>query len=220
MSLDSTIIIRDLWKSFSSKTLFRNLTISFFQGQATAIIGPNGSGKTTLLKIICGLISQDRGIIEIFGYPMPKFRSQIMTRIGIVLEGSRNLYWRLSGWENFIYFAGLRGVFGKSLILKGEIFFKELNLWEVKNELTQNYSRGMQQKLALICAFISDPDLLILDEASLALDNQSQEIIEFWIKDMCLKKRKTVILTSHQEMLIANVCQRILEIKTLNDSSI
>ena len=214
MCHEPVIRIQNLRKSFSSKQLFQNLTVSFHKGLVSGIVGPNGSGKTTFLKLICGLIQPDEGIIEILGCQIPKQRMKIMPRIGVVLEGSRNLYWRLSGWENFVYFGGLRGVFGKSLCTKGEMLFKELQLWDIKDELTQTYSRGMQQKLAIICAFISEPDLLILDEPTLALDKPSQEIIESWIKKISVRKGKTVLLTSHQEEIMGNVCQKMISLNS------
>lgn len=217
---DPIIRIQNLRKSFSSKQLFQNFTVSFQKGLVSGITGPNGSGKTTFLKLICGLIQPDEGSIEILGHQMPKQRMKVMPRIGVVLEGSRNLYWRLSGWENLVYFGGLRGVFGKTLRTKGEILFKELQLWDVKDALTQTYSRGMQQKLAIICAFISEPDLLILDEPTLSLDKPSQEIIESWIKKISIEKTKTVLLTSHQEEMMEKVCQSIISLKpnTLHSS--
>lgn len=218
---DPIVCIQNLRQSFSSKQLFQNFTVSFQKGLVSGVIGPNGSGKTTLLKLICGLIQPDEGIIEILGCRMPQERIKITPRMGVVLEGSRSLYWRLSGWENFVYFGGLRGVFGKTLRTKGEILFKDLQLWDVKDALAQTYSRGMQQKLAIICAFVSEPDLLILDEPTLSLDKLSQEIIECWIKKISIEKGKTVLLTSHQEGIMEQVCQKIISLRpnsTLEDN--
>lgn len=210
MHYESIIKISNLKKKFASRKLFHNFNLSLQRGQVYGFVGPNGCGKTTLLKLICGLILPDKGTIEVCGYNIQKFRSKVMPKIGVVLEGSRNLYWRLSGWQNLVYFGGLRGVFGQTLRKNGEILLKELQLWEAKDELVQSYSRGMQQKLAIICAFISEPELLILDEPTLALDSSSQEIIEDWVKKIIQKKKKTVVITSHQYPMLEKLCSQVL----------
>ncbi len=207
---DPIVKINNLKKTISSRLLFQHFDLFLYKGQVHGIMGPNGSGKTTLLKLMCGLILPDAGTIEILGYDIQKSRMQVMPKIGVVLEGSRNLYWRLSGWQNLVYFGGLRGIFRQTLHVKGEELFKELNLWDVKDEPVQNFSRGMQQKLAIVCAFISEPELLILDEPFLALDTCSQEVIEQWIKKMTQEKGKTVVITSHQHPMIGNLCHRVI----------
>lgn len=210
MNYDPVIKICNLKKVLSSKQLFQNFNLSLHEGQTYGIVGPNGSGKTTLLKLICGLILPDKGTIEICGYDIQKSRIKVMEKIGAVFEGSRNLYWRLSGWQNLIYFGGLRGVFGRALRTNAEILLKELKLWNAKDTPVQNFSRGMQQKLAIICAFISDPDLLILDEPTLALDSSSQKIFAQWIERITQEKGKTVIMTSHQHHTVKSLCHQVI----------
>ena len=109
MSYENIIKIRKLKKKLASKELFQNFDFSLLAGQSLGIVGPNGCGKTTLLKLVCGIISPDQGTIEVCGHNIQKYRSKVMPKIGVVLEGSRNLYWRLSGWQNLVYFGGLRG---------------------------------------------------------------------------------------------------------------
>lgn len=210
MHYEHIIEINNLKKNFASKKIFHNFHLSLQRSQVYGIVGPNGCGKTTLLKLICGLILPDMGTIEVCGYNIRKSRSKVMPKIGVVLEGSRNLYWRLSGWQNLVYFGGLRGVFGQTLRKNGEALLKELQLWEEKDELVQNYSRGMQQKLAIICSFISNPELLILDEPTLALDSSSQEVFEEWIKKITQDKKKTVVITSHQHAMLEKICSQVI----------
>lgn len=210
MEYEDVIKINHLKKDFASKKIFHNFNLSLQRGQVYGIVGPNGCGKTTLLKLICGLVVPDMGTIEVCGYNIQKSRSKVMPKIGVVLEGSRNLYWRLSGWQNLVYFGGLKGVFGQKLRKSGEPLLKELQLWKEKDELVQSYSRGMQQKLAIICSFISNPELFILDEPTLALDSSSQEVFEKWVKKITQDKKKTVVITSHQHAMLEKICSQVI----------
>ncbi len=74
-----------------------------------ALLGPNGAGKTTTIKMILDLVTPDKGEIEILSMKMPKYKKDIMREIGVILEGSRNLYWNMSLRENVYYFANLKG---------------------------------------------------------------------------------------------------------------
>jgi ABC-2 type transport system ATP-binding protein len=82
-------------------------TLSVPWGQ---VIGPNGAGKTTTIKMIAGLITPTTGTVAIGGHDVGRRRSQAVRQIGAVLEGSRNVYWPLSAWENLMYFGRLKGL--------------------------------------------------------------------------------------------------------------
>jgi ABC-2 type transport system ATP-binding protein len=73
-------------------------------------LGPHGAGKTTTIKMIAGLIAPSAGQIPLNGYDVARQRSHAVRRIGAVLEGSRNVFWPLSAWQNLLYFGGLKGL--------------------------------------------------------------------------------------------------------------
>lgn len=100
-------------------------------------------------------------------------------RVSAVLEGNRNTYWYATGYENIKYFGYLKGLTLKEINEKSEIFLKKFDLYEDRNKKVSNYSRGMQQKLAIIISLINNPDVLFLDEPTLGLDVESkQKMIE------------------------------------------
>ena len=100
-------------------------------------------------------------------------RSAAMRQFGAVLEGARTIYWRLSAMENLMYFGRLKGVHGKYLKPRAERLLKELDLWDRRNDDVREFSRGMQQKVAISAALMSDPPIVLLDEPTLGLDVES-----------------------------------------------
>src|SRR5258707_1837561 len=111
-----------------------SLSLTVPRGQVLAFLGPNGAGKTTTIKMICGLISPTTGSVQLNGYDSARQRGQAMNQIGAVLEGTRNVYWRLSAWENLMYFGRLKGQWGKSLTQRGEALLRDLDLWDRRND--------------------------------------------------------------------------------------
>src|SRR5581483_11741726 len=126
-------------------------------GQVFGFLGANGAGKTTTIKMMCGLIAPTTGQVRIGGYDVSRERSAAMRQIGAVLEGTRNIYWRLTAWQNLMYFGHLKGSVGKELKARAEALLRELDLWERRNDTLRTFSRGMQQKVAIACALIGNP---------------------------------------------------------------
>ena len=87
----------------------RPLDLAVPAGQLFGFLGPNGAGKTTTIKMLCGLITPDGGQVRLNGYDVQRQRGAAMRQIGAVLEGTRNVHWRLSAWQNLQYFGGIKG---------------------------------------------------------------------------------------------------------------
>jgi len=136
-----------------------------------------------------------------------------MPDIGAVLEGARNIYWHLSPDENINYFAGIMGLTPKQIAKDKEVFLKKMNLWDVKDKEVRKFSKGMQQKTAIISSIIHNPSILLLDEPTLGLDVHTKNDIKEWIISMSKEEKKTIVITSHDMGFIETVCDRILIIK-------
>src|SRR6266508_2181368 len=93
----------------------RDVTLSVPAGQVIGLLGPNGAGKTTIIKMICGLILPSAGTIRLNRYDVARQRAAAVRQIGAVLEGSRNVYWPLSAWQNLLYFGRLKGLRGAEI---------------------------------------------------------------------------------------------------------
>jgi ABC-2 type transport system ATP-binding protein len=186
-----------------------DLNLSLHRGQIFGLLGTNGAGKTTTIKMICGLVAPTSGTIRVEGFDIRKDRGKVMRRIGAVLEGTRNVYWRLTAWHNLIYFGRLKGVKSADLKTRAAHLLSEMGLWERRFDEVGKFSRGMQQKVAIAAALMADPPLLLLDEPTLGLDVQASR----YVKDLLLKlageQGKTIILTTHQLDVAQSVCDRI-----------
>lgn len=130
----------------SPVTSVDNLNVSIPLGQVFGLLGPNGAGKTTTIKMICGLVIPSSGCIFLNGQPLTQNRAAAMRQIGAVLEGTRNVYWRLSPWQNLLYFGRLKGSSEKEIRMRAEPLLRELDLWPRRDDPVGLFSRGMQQK--------------------------------------------------------------------------
>lgn len=209
--IEHRVKIHDVSKAFASKHILKNVNFSFSPGEIVGISGMNGSGKTTFIKLLCGLICPDSGSISINGFDISIDRVRAMQCVGVLLDGSRNLYWRLSAWENYKYFSGLKGVFGDVAKIRGEELLQVFDLWNVRNQAVESFSAGMKQKLSICCALSHHPNTIILDEPTTNLDNHSKTRLNELIKNF-LNERKIVIITSHEHAILKEICTRRVSI--------
>ena len=199
-------------KSYASRCVFHQTNISFYAGEIIGLIGENGIGKTTFIKLLCGLIHPDEGQIFINGINIQKNKAKCMQSMGVLLEGSRSVYWRLSAWQNFIYFSGLKGVFNKEAYKRAEELFKFLEIWEAKDNKAETLSYGMKQRLAFACSISHYPSVVLLDEPTTGLDSGSNLIFEHFIKQLS-NENKTIIIASHDHDMIERLSHKIFRIK-------
>ncbi len=176
------------------------------KGKICGILGANGSGKTTTIKSICNLIIPDRGSIKIFG----KDNKKSIDKISALFEGTRNLYWRLTPRENLRYFAGIRGLGGRSLEKKIDFLLDRFNLADKKDVMVNNLSRGMQQKVAIAMTLICNTDIILLDEPTLGLDVQSHLDIKNILMEIRSELNKTILLSTHHMNLVEDVCDDVV----------
>jgi ABC-2 type transport system ATP-binding protein len=115
-----------------------------------------------------------------------------------VLEGSRNVYWPLSAWENLMYFGRLKGLHAAEIKPRARRLLSELDLWDRRGQPVGSFSRGMQQKVAIAAALITDPPVILLDEPTLGLDVEAARTVKDWITHLARDEGKTIVLTTHE----------------------
>ncbi len=178
-------------------------------GQVFGLLGPNGAGKTTIIKLLCGLVSPTAGSAALNGFDVRRQRSRAVMQLGAVLEGGRNVYWSLSAWQNLFYFGRLKGLSGSEIKPRGERLLRALGLWKVRDAQVGGFSRGMQQKVAIASALITDPSILLLDEPTIGLDVEAARTVKDWIITLAQEQRKTIVLTTHQLDLAQELSDRV-----------
>lgn len=186
----------------------RDVSFSIKPGEVYALLGPNGAGKSTIIKMIAGLILPSAGRISIGGEDTSG-KSIIYKHLSAVLEGARNVYWRMNPLENLYYFANLRGVTSREIEVRTETILKELNIDAKKKNQSQHLSRGMLQKLALGVGLITNPKLLLLDEPTLGLDVESARKMRDMIRYLTKEEGRSVLLTTHQMELVEELADRV-----------
>lgn len=198
------VIIDQISKSFGDVDAVKNCNISIKEGEMFGLIGPDGAGKTTLLRMIASLIIPDKGDITMWGVNPVADYKQVRQMVGY-MPGKFSLYMDLTIEENLEFFAT---VFDTT-IEKNYHLIKDIyqQIEPFKNRPAGKLSGGMKQKLALSCALIHKPKLLILDEPTTGVDAVSRK--EFWAMLKTLKESNITIIVSTPYMDEANLCDRI-----------
>lgn len=188
-------------------TAVRDVSLTIANGEVLAFLGTNGAGKTTTIKMIAGLILPDSGRVLIAGQDPHQHRKTLRS-VGAVLEGNRNVYWRLTPAENLEYFGVLRGLSQRVARQRSVILLDRFGLMDKQRTLVQQLSRGMQQKLAIAVALIHDPQLLLLDEPTLGLDVEATENVKQLVREIAAEGR-AILLTTHQLHIAEELSDRV-----------
>lgn len=211
-----TLQVEDLRKTYRSR---RQQTVAAdgvsFDGDAgmvLGILGPNGSGKTTTIKSILGLIKRDSGSVLLDGYDPERHPREVLERSGAVLEGARNIYWRLTVAENMRYYAGIRGLSGRAVSTRIDELLDMLGLQDRRSSRVGTLSRGYQQRCAIGCALVHDPRVVFLDEPTLGLDVESRAATRAAVRRWAADGR-LVVVTSHDMAFVERSCDRALVIR-------
>ncbi len=213
--MDTALKVKNLNKVYpqwrgESTTALKDVSFSIDKGEVVGFLGPNGAGKTTTIKCICGLVKPTSGDIKIFNYDGINNNKKAIERTSAVLEGNRNIYWRLTARENIEFFGGLQGRSKSEIEDQIQKYLQMFDLQEKEDTPARKLSRGMQQKLALSCALIRGTDLLLLDEPTLGLDVQTSMELRRFIKKLTDNGKKTILLSSHDMNVVEDVCERVI----------
>ncbi|WP_078595728.1 ABC transporter ATP-binding protein [Evansella clarkii] len=214
MERDVVIEVKNLKKTYKKRKgneiiyALNGVNFNVYRGEILGLLGPNGAGKTTTIKSICGLIKPNGGAVLINEIDSNKSRLKALNYLSAVLEGNRNLYWRLTVRENLEYFVGNRGVNRKNEQGRVEELLLYFNLKEKENELVSSLSRGMQQKLAIAVALSANTEIILLDEPTLGLDVETGYEVRELLKRLVKEHGKTIIISTHDMPVVQDLCER------------
>jgi sodium transport system ATP-binding protein len=172
----ATLRAETLTKRFGAVLAVDQATIHVNPGEVVGLLGPNGAGKTTMLRMIAGILTPDSGRVTIAGLDMAERPLEAKRAIGFH-SGDTQLYRRLNAREALFYFGRLYGMTEERLRARVDELVEMLEMKEFCDRPCDTYSAGQKQRANIARAFLHDPDLLILDEPTTALDVISGQFI-------------------------------------------
>ena len=201
------LTVRGLTKRFGDFTAVDDLSFTVERGQVYGFLGQNGAGKSTTIRMLLTLINPTAGEISFFGQSLRSHRSAILSQIGAIVE-KPDLYKYLTATEHLNVVARLRG--HRPDVNRNRALLEQVGLIERAQSKVGTFSQGMRQRLALACALVNDPQLLILDEPTNGLDPQGIADMRQLIRSLCQEQGKTVIVSSHLLSEIEMIADRVL----------
>lgn len=199
--------LSSLVKRYGSHIAVNQLQLRIPQGSLYALLGPNGAGKTTTLRMVAGLLKPDSGDALILGQSITR-SAKMAKQLLAYLPDEPLLYGKLRPMEYLEFVAGLWGIEARKAQRHAQELLEQLNLWDVRGDLIETFSRGMKQKLALAGAFIHHPQVMILDEPLTGLDAAAARLVKNLLSDY-VQQGNTVILTTHIMEIAERMAQRI-----------
>jgi ABC-2 type transport system ATP-binding protein len=193
--MENAIEVTNLVKKFGSFTAVNNISFQIPKGKIFGFLGPNGSGKSTTIRMICGVLHPTSGNIRVMGYDAVKNTETVRKNLGYMSQRF-SLYEDLTVEENLDFYAGVYGLDKQLTADRKKDLIMMANLVGKENALAGTLSGGWKQRLALGCALIHKPKLLILDEPTAGVDPVSRRV--FWeIIHSLANQGITILVTTH-----------------------
>jgi len=187
------IELRGVTKTFGSKKAVDHLDLSVRAGELFGFLGPNGAGKTTTIKMVCGLLRPTSGVVKVGGFPAasPEARQLIA-----YVPDQPYLYEKLTGREFLRFVVEMYGLDPRASARRIGELVEIFEMGDYVDDLSENYSHGMKQRVVFASALVHDPKVLIVDEPLVGLDPRSARIV----KDLFLAQARSgvaVLMSTH-----------------------
>ncbi|GAB4247546.1 MAG: ABC transporter ATP-binding protein [Acidobacteriota bacterium] len=196
--------VQELCKEFAGVKAVDGLTFEVPRGRVFGLLGPNGSGKTTTIRMCLGILPADGGRVEVLGSPDPL---AVRERVGYLPE-ERGLYAKMKVGEQLAFLGAIRGLDWPTAERRSREWLERLGLAERAESLTNELSKGMQQKVQLAAALIHEPELVVLDEPFSGLDPINTRLF----KEILLEEKRrgvTFVLSTHRMEEVEAMCEEI-----------
>jgi sodium transport system ATP-binding protein len=207
MTSPAALVARDLSKHFPGVDAVSHVTLDVAPGEVVGLLGPNGAGKTTTLRMLAGILSPDSGSVSIAGIDIREHPLDAKRRLGF-LSGDTQLYQRLTPREVLAYFGRLYGMPDTERAARIESLVGQLDMSAFADRPCGTLSSGQRQRANIARAFLHDPDVLILDEPTTALDIISGRFIVETIRREKAEGR-AVLFSTHIMGEAEYLCDRI-----------
>jgi ABC-2 type transport system ATP-binding protein len=199
------IKLTDLTKQYSSITAVNAINLTVRPGEVFGFLGPNGAGKTTTIKMMAGLLQPTAGSIEICGFDVQKDPLHAKAVTGFIPDRPY-LYEKLTAEEFMHFVAKLYAMKSENGRIDDLLGLFGLSDWA--DELVENYSHGMKQRLVMASALLHEPKVLVVDEPMVGLDPRGARLVKDLFKDLAAKG-VTVFMSTHTLEVVEAMCTRV-----------
>ncbi len=208
MASDHVITARALTKKYGELTAVDHLDLEIERGEVFGLLGPNGAGKTTTILMLLGLAEPTSGKVRVAGLDPVRHPLDVKRVVGY-LPDTVGFYESMTGRENLRYTARLNGLARDAIEPRLAELLELVGLERAADTAAGTYSRGMLQRLGLADALVKDPEILILDEPTMAIDPEGvMEILQL-IRSLANERDVTILLSSHLLNQVQDVCDRV-----------
>jgi ABC-2 type transport system ATP-binding protein len=196
-----------LGKRYGDFSALQDVHLSVGRGELFGLLGPNGAGKTTSMKLLMGFLKPSAGTARIAGLDCFRDRVELKRVVGY-LPDEPVFYDYLRGREIVEFVGDMHGLSRSETRARSQPLFEQLEIFDAVEDYAINYSRGMKKKLALVCALLHDPPVLVLDEPTSGLDPLATRRLN----DLLAARKRsgtTILLSSHLLDQVEKLCERV-----------
>lgn len=188
--------VHEATKSYGANRALDGLSLSVNAGEFVALLGPNGAGKTTLFQLLTGLFSADAGSIEIDGFDIRNQAVKALARIGVVFQ-QPTLDLDLSVRANLVFHSRLHGIYDGGGRARIDAALGVMGIADQASKSARSLSGGNRRKVELARALLHEPELLLMDEATVGLDPASRRLLLESVHELCSSRGMGVLWTTH-----------------------
>lgn len=212
--MDELIRVNNIYKVFHTKkdkkTAINGISFTIKSGEIVGYIGMNGAGKSTMIKIMCGILTPNRGEVKINGIIPYESRIQNSKNIGVVFGQRSQLWWDLPVIDSFKLLKNLYKISNEEFSRTLKYFDNLFSISHLYDSLVRTLSLGERMKADIVASMLHNPKILFLDEPTIGLDFQAKNKMRKAILDINKQYGTTIILTTHDLNDIETLCKRIL----------
>lgn len=208
MSTDSdwAIEVIDFRKEYAETLAADGISFTLPRGVIGALVGPNGAGKTTTMRSLCGVLRPTSGILRVAGYDVRTHPLDVKQCVAYVPDDPP-LFETLTVWEHIEFIASAYGV--ADYRATGESLLSQFELSSKRNALASELSRGMRQKVAIACAYLHQPQVMLFDEPLTGLDPAAIRMLKESMRRRAAEGQ-SVLVSSHLLALVEDICQHLI----------
>jgi ABC-2 type transport system ATP-binding protein len=201
-----------LTRDFDALRALDDLTLEVPSGIVFGFLGPNGSGKTTTIRLLLGLLEPTSGQASVLGLDTLTQGDELRARCGALLE-HHGLYERLTAYHNLDYYGQINRMSTAERASRIEDLLHQLGLWDRRDDMVVDWSKGMKQKLAIARALLHRPALLFLDEPTSGLDAVAAAALRDDLAALAAHEGTTIFLTTHNLVEAERLCAQVAVIR-------